>query len=243
MEWFEEWFNTEEYLNVYRHRNDEDAKKLSRLILKNISIPNGGKVLDMACGAGRHSIIFAQHGYNVTAVDLSENLLKVAKRSAEEANVKVNFINADLRDFCVEGIYDLAINLFTSFGYFDSDEENFAMFKDAFHHLNDNGFFVLDYFNSTFLKNNLVIKSEDEIPNGKIIQQRKIEGNRVIKDILICKNGEEKKYHESVRMYDSLELTDKVRQIGFDIVKIFGDFEGNDFDKEKSQRIIIIAKK
>jgi len=68
-EWFEDWFNTEEYLNVYRHRNEEDAKNLFDLIIKNVLLEKGSKVLDLACGAGRHSILFAKNNFDVTAVD------------------------------------------------------------------------------------------------------------------------------------------------------------------------------
>ena len=118
-EWFKDWFNTEEYLNVYRHRNEQDAKELIELILENINIHLGCNILDLACGAGRHSILFAQRGYKVSAVDLSKNLLKVALDAAIKAKVKINFIKADLRNLCIKPKFDLVVNLFTSFGYFD----------------------------------------------------------------------------------------------------------------------------
>ncbi len=242
-EWYEDWFNTEEYLNVYRHRNEEDAKKLVKLILRNVDLNPGAKVLDMACGAGRHSILFAQEGFHVTAVDLSENLLKVAKCAAEDSGVKVDFVESDLRYYSVSTKFGLIINLFTSFGYFESDEENFVLFNVAYNQLMENGYFVFDYFNPRYIKNNLVPETEEDLGISKVVQQRKIEGNRVVKKITINKNGSEKHYHESVRMYEINELKSEFEKTGFTIQKIFGDFHGKEFDLETSPRIIIIARK
>ncbi len=242
-EWFKNWFNTEEYLNVYKHRNEEDAKELVDLILENINIPIDGKVLDLACGPGRHSILFAQKGYKVSAVDLSKNLLKVALDSAVKSNVDVNFIEADLRDLCIKPKFDLVVNLFTSFGYFEDDKENFKLFGRAFYFLNDNGYFVLDFFNKDYLEKNLVSTSEGYIDNSKIVQERKIEGKRVIKKITISKNGNERNFIESVRMYSRDELVTGIENRGLKVEKVFGDVRGRTFDLETSPRIIIIARK
>ncbi len=242
-EWFKDWFNTEEYLNVYKHRNEQDAKELVELILESIDLPWNAKVLDLACGPGRHSILFAQKGYQVSAVDLSKNLLKVAMNSAAKSNVNVNFIEADLRSLCIKSRFDLVVNLFTSFGYFEEDKENFKLFKRAFQFLNDNGYFVLDFFNKNYLEKNIVARSEDYIDQSKIIQERKIEGDRVIKKITILNDDHERHFMESVRMYNSFELISEIESRGFNVEYIFGGVRGRTFDLETSPRIIIIAKK
>ncbi|MFO7447074.1 MAG: class I SAM-dependent methyltransferase [Ignavibacteriaceae bacterium] len=243
MEWFEDWFNTDEYLYVYQHRNETDAGQLAELILQNTNLPPFSPVLDMACGAGRHSVIFAKHGCYVTAVDLSRNLLNVAKKAASEAGVKINFLRSDLRFFSIDTTFDLIVNLFTSFGYFEQDEENFKLLINAYNHLSLSGYFVFDYFNISCIKKNLIPESVKEIPGGKIIQQRSISGNRLIKKITIIKNMHEKQYMESVRMYSCNELKNKMKEIGFDIIKTFGDFNGNTFNEETSPRVIIIARR
>ena len=242
-EWFEDWFDTEEYLEVYQHRNEKDAKKLIDLILQNVNISAGSKVLDMACGTGRHSILFAEKGFSVTAVDLSKNLLKVAKESAESASVKVNFVHSDLRSFCVNSKFNLAVNLFTSFGYFENESDNYKILKIAYEHLYNNGYFVIDFFNRRHIENNLIPESADENFNEKIIQKRSIEGNRIEKQIIIRKDGNEKHFHESVRMYCKEELFNALKSEGFEIRKYFGDSSGKSFDLETSPRIIIIAQK
>jgi SAM-dependent methyltransferase len=242
-EWFKDWFNTKEYLNVYKHRNEEDAKELVSLIFENIEINLPGNVLDLACGPGRHSILFAQKGFNVTAVDLSKNLLRVAKAAAAKANVKINFVEADLRNLCIKSRFNLVLNLFTSFGYFEDDKENFKLFNKAFYYLDKDGYFVLDFFNKNYIEKNIVPLSKDIMDGEIIIQRRKIEGKRVIKKITIIKDGIEKHFMESVRMFDKDELLKEMINIGFEIKKIFGGIRGRNFDLETSPRIIIIAQK
>ena len=123
-EWYKDWFNTDEYLLVYKHRDRSEAEILKNLVLKNVEREKVKLVLDMACGSGRHAISFAQAGFDVTAIDLSENLLNVAKSNAEKEKVNVDFILSDIRKFNPEKKFDLVLNLFTSLGYFEKDEEN-----------------------------------------------------------------------------------------------------------------------
>jgi len=242
-DWFEDWFNTKEYLEVYRHRNESEAKELVSIILNSIQIPENGSVLDLACGAGRHSIYFAQKGYDVTAVDLSQNLLLVAKEAALENKVNIEFIQSDIRYFSSGKKFDLIVNLFTSFGYFETDSENFMLFEIVKKYLNNSGYFVLDYLNKTYVQNNLVKESTDMLGKGEIIQKRFIEGNRVVKDIFINQNGSSKHYRESVRLYDDQELKAAISDAGLRIEKVFGEFNGKGFEKDNSKRIIIIASK
>ena len=122
-EWFKDWFNTQEYLSLYKHRNEDEAEQHIKLILDNVETFAGYRVLDMACGAGRHAILLAKKGLIVTAVDLSDNLLSIAKKTANEENLKIEFVKSDIREFNTNLDFDLVVNLFTSFGYFESDEE------------------------------------------------------------------------------------------------------------------------
>ncbi len=242
-EWFKDWFNTEEYLNVYQHRNESDAEEHVKLILENINLSSGAKILDMACGAGRHAIILARKNFNITAVDLSESLLAIAKKNADDENLKLNFVHSDIRNFKSDDKFNLVLNLFTSFGYFESDEENFSVLRKAYDLLVDDGYFVLDFFNSYFLEQNLVESSEENLGEVKIHQFRKIKENRVTKKIVITKNGGLSQFEESVRMFTKDELVNAIQIIGFDIYKTFGDFLGNEFEKFTSPRLIMICKK
>jgi ubiquinone/menaquinone biosynthesis C-methylase UbiE len=242
-EWFKDWFNTPEYLNVYQHRNESDAEEHLKLILNNIDIHARAKILDMACGSGRHAIILARKNFDVTAIDLSGNLLSIAKDSALKENLKINFVQSDIRKFQTVEKFNLVLNLFTSFGYFETDEENFSILKKAYDLLEVRGYFVLDFFNSQFLKKNLVAFSEETLDEVEIHQYRKIKDNRITKKIVITKNGNLTQFEESVRMFTKDELVSGIQKIGFDIYKTFGDFLGNEFEQFNSPRLIMICKK
>jgi len=241
-DWFENWFESDEYLNVYRHRNHEDAKKLFDLIVRNIQIPDKGTVLDLACGAGRHSMLFAKRGYKVTSVDLSKNLLEIARNEAKIENVELNLIRCDIRKFTTDIEFDLVLNLFTSFGYFENDSENFAIFDTVYTSLKKDGFFVFDYLNKDFVEKNIV-PEDVTVNNGTtILQTRQITGGRVVKNIKIQKEDKELSFLESVRLYSKDILVDELESRRFKVNNIFGDLNGNKFNKD-SDRVIIIAKK
>ena len=117
------------------------------------------------------------------------------------------------------------------------------MFDIAYNYLDMQGWFVLDYFNKTFLENNLVKESKDNFEHCTLVQKRHIEKGRVIKDIFIDRNGSEDHYRESVKMYSRNDLTNVIEKSGFIIKNIFGRFNAEDFDVRHSPRIIIIAQK
>lgn len=243
MEWFEEWFNTQEYLEVYKHRNEKEAGQLVRLILDNITHEPGASILDLACGAGRHSILFAKKGYKVTAVDLSETLLKIAVEHAKDLDLDIHFFRSDIRKLKLDHEFDIVMNLFTSFGYFDNDLENINVIKKAADLLKTKGTFVLDYINKCYIENNLIKESEEEVSGGVLIQRRWIENERVLKNITIKKNGSVKHYSESVRLFSFDELVNIFEDNGLVIKKTFGDFKGSKYDRLESPRLILFAEK
>lgn len=242
-EWFIDWFNTDEYLSVYKHRNEEDAECHIKFLLSKINLPLNASILDLACGSGRHSILLAKQGFNVIGVDLSDRLLSEAVKSARAENLNIKFIKSDIRDFQTEEKFDCILNLFTSFGYFETDEENFSVLEKAFSFLAKKGYFVLDYFNKNYIEKNLVLFSKEEEENYCITQERKIIDQRVVKKITIQRNGTEQTYFESVKLYDSNFLILKLKEIGFDIVNMFGDFSENEFNENLSPRFIAICQK
>ncbi len=241
-DWFKDWFASEEYLNVYRHRDTSEAEKFIDLILSNINITEDSYILDAACGAGRHVNVLAVKGYKVIGFDLSLTLLKIAQRNTNPEH-RTLFFQSDIRNICLKQKFDLILNLFTSFGYFESDEENFSFPMNAYQFLLQDGYYIFDYFNSKFVAENLVSYSEKEI-DGKIIKEsRKIENSRVIKEISVISDNSEQKYFESVKMYSYKDLLERFNKIGFSEQKIFGNYDGSEFDPFTSPRFIVIFKK
>jgi len=238
-EWFQEWFNSEEYLNVYRHRDEEDAEKILDLILDKTKITTRSFVLDAACGAGRHSISLSSKGYNVIGFDLSKTLLRKAKIDASEKNINLNLICADIRKVYFNRKFDIVLNLFTSFGYFNTDKENFLFPENIYNSMNCNGVYVFDYLNKEFLLNNLVHESIRDIGGRQITEKRKFKGERIIKEIEIKSKGKINSFFESVHLYDAEFIIEQFEKIGFRTGQIFGDYEGHPFEKEISPRLII----
>lgn len=243
MTWYEDWFNSENYLTVYRHRDESEAERLVELIVKHLNLNPSSSVLDMACGAGRHAISFAKRGFEVTAIDLSERLISEADKSAEAAGVKIKFILSDILKFNTKIQFNLVVNLFTSIGYFEEDHEDFEVIKKAYTSLTDSGYFVIDYFNKNYLVKNLLPTTVFSENGVKIIQNRSFERNRVIKKIRIVNEIGTKEYFESVRLYSNEEMLNYLKNAGFRVVSQFGDYFGNNYDSETSPRLIIFAEK
>jgi len=243
MTWYKDWFNSKNYLRVYSHRNQEEAERLVDLIAKILNLPANSSVLDMACGAGRHAVTFAKMGYKVTAVDLSHLLISEAKKNADQEGVELDFVLCDILEFETNKKFDLTVNLFTSIGYFDNDEENYAVIKKAYDLLKSGGYFVLDYFNKEFLLKNLIPMTVFSENGLKIIQNRSIEGTRIVKKITIANNDSSEEFNESVRLYSFEEIINYIKKAGFTIVKQYGDYFGNNFESESSPRLIIFAMK
>jgi len=243
MSWYKDWFNSENYLKIYSHRNESEAQRLVELIVNNLSIKSDSKILDMACGSGRHAIIFAKKGFDVTAVDLSKRLLSEAKENAEQNHVKIDFVLSDILDFETTKRFNLNLNLFTSFGYFDNDEDNFRVILKAYELLSNGGYFVIDYFNKNYLLKNLIPTSVFSENGLRITQNRFIEGNRVRKNIIIENGGSTEEFYESVRLYGYDEMLTYIKKAGFNIFNEYGDYNGNNFNKESSPRFIVIAEK
>lgn len=242
-EWFEDWFSSEEYFSVYRHRDENDAEILTQLITRTFSLQPNSRILDIACGTGRHAISFAQKGFRVTGIDLNSKILEIAVKNSREKNLIIDFLNADMRNFSLENKFDLVCSLFTSFGFFERDEENFSILENAYDHLNKGSYFVLDYLNSVYLKTNIIPISIENYNEKEILQKRFIEGKRIYKEIVIKKNGACKSYWESVRLYSLQEIQKKLEVIGFTIKYVFGDYRGNNYIDDKSSRLIIFAVK
>jgi len=244
--WYKKWFSDRLYLDLYSHRNTEEAGHMIDLIQRNIDIRTGSKVLDVACGAGRHSLQLAKRGFHVTGFDLSEFLINEAKKSQKEAkenNLKMNFLIKDMRKFNFRNSFDLALNIFTSFGYFDNDEENFHVIKNVSSSLKKGGYFVFDFINSEFIKNNIVPRSRNKLGGITVIQKRKIENGFIVKDIEVYKGSKVRHFNEILKLYGKKELVHCFKKFNFNVKTLFGDYYGNKFSEKNSKRIIIIAQK
>lgn len=251
-EWFKTWFGSPEYLKLYKHRNLKDAGELVKLLFGNIGLPKGSKVLDLACGNGRHSILFAKKGFNVTGIDLSKYLISEANKTKKLKYHKyagrLKFEIGDMRNINYKNEFDLVVNLFSSFGYFEKDIENERVIKSISKALKTGGYFFFDFLNSIHLKKNLVPFSFSENKKSYIILTRNITGNIIEKNILIFsrnnkKNNDCRHFTECVKLFDVNDFERIFKKHGLRVLKKFGNYSGDKFNKLNSERLIFIAKK
>jgi SAM-dependent methyltransferase len=250
-EWYASWFNTSEYLDLYKHRDEKDAQKIIALIFSHIPLKKNAKVLDLACGNGRHSLLFAREGLNVTGIDLSQYLIRLARKRLRKEYSKykrnLKFAIRDMRNFSFTERFDLAVNIFTSFGYFEKDSDNEKVIKCVSRCLKENGYFVLDFLNKENLKNNLVPYSQAKSQDRILLQVRRIAQNFVSKEIMIVGKEDEtyefKKYKERIKIYSLSNLSTMFNKYKLRIIKKLGNYDGEAFDRNNSPRLILIAQR
>jgi SAM-dependent methyltransferase len=238
--WFASWFDTDYYHILYKNRNEDEAKLFISNLLNHLKLPKNSYCLDLACGKGRHARFLSENNLNVLGVDLSENSITQAKK-LEAENLK--FSVQDMRESFCEAKFDAIFNLFTSFGYFDSQEDNLKVLKSIHLMLKEKGVLVIDFMNAHKVVENLVkkeVKTEDDI---EFRITRHYDGEHIFKNIVFDVDQKEHEYTELVQALYKEDFEKLLTEAGFRITETFGDFMLNPFEKESSNRLIIIAKK
>lgn len=236
--WFSTWFDTPYYHILYKNRNDKEAQGFMDNITEYINMPENGTILDLACGKGRHSIYLNKMGYQVTGVDLSENSIAIANQSSNDT---LQFKTHDMREPMNE-TYDAVFNLFTSFGYFDTHEDNIKTLKAIKESINEYGFGVIDFFNADYIIENLVAEETKEIDGITFNIKRTVENNKIIKEIRFSDNGETYFFTEKVAAFTLTDFEAMMEEAGIYLLEIFGDYKLRKFYKTQSERLIMIFK-
>ena len=236
--WFSTWFDSPYYHILYKNRNEEEAQVFMDNITHYLNMPENGTILDLACGKGRHSIYLNKLGYQVTGVDLSENSIAIANESSNET---LQFKTHDMREPMNE-TYDAVFNLFTSFGYFDTFEDNVKTLKAIKDSINEYGFGVIDFFNTNFIIENLVAEETKEIDVITFNIKRFVENQKIIKEIRFEDKGETYNFTEKVSAFTLADFESMMEEAGIYLLEIFGDYKLKKFYKTQSERLIMIFK-
>ena len=246
MAWYEEWFDSDEYELVYEQRDLSEARRLADLIERTAEPEPGARVLDVGCGRGRHSRILAARGYAVTGVDLSENAIRTARRRAAAEGLDVRFEQGDMCHLTYDAAFDGAVNLFTTFGYFDDDDDHQRVIDGIARALVPGGWFVQDFLNAPYVRAHLVAEDEKTIDGVRVRQQRWLDGDRVKKRITFHRNGDEDdelpSFTESVRLLTAADFRRMYDAAGLTLEATFGDYDGSPHTPE-SPRLILYARK
>lgn len=236
--WFASWFDTPYYHILYKDRDYEEAQLFMDNITGYLNLPEDAKILDLACGKGRHSIYLNKLGYDVTGADLSENSIKEASK---HTNDKLHFVVHDMRNICNEK-YDAIFNLFTSFGYFESDDDNLITLKAIHNSLTEYGFAVIDFMNVHKVIADLVPQETKVIDGIEFHIKRYVEDNHIIKEIDFNDKGQQFHFTEKVKALTLEDFEAMMEEAGIYLLDAFGDYKLHKFYKNESERLIMIFK-
>lgn len=236
--WYESWFDSPYYHILYKDRDYEEAQVFMDNITNYLNLPEDAKILDLACGKGRHSVYLNKLGFDVTGADLSENSIAEASKSSNE---KLHFKVHDMRQPFDEK-FDAIFNLFTSFGYFEDDSDNLKTLTAIRDSLSEYGFAVIDFMNAEQVVNNLVPEETKTVDGIDFKIKRYYIDGHIYKEIDFEDKG--KKYHftEKVQALSLSDFEQMMEQADIHLLDIFGDYKLRKFSKNDSERLILIFK-
>jgi SAM-dependent methyltransferase len=235
MAWFKEWFG-EEYLELYAHRDESEAERHVDFVERCLGGPRPHAVLDLACGAGRHTLALRRRGYRALGVDLSLTLL---------AHMRGPKVAGDMRrlPFAAES-FDWVLNFFTSFGYFARERENFLVLEEMVRVLTPGGRFLLDIMNPEPVLAGLKPHETQELDGGRHVEIDRwldAEKKRINKRITVSDPGRPPRtFQESVRVYQPDEVVIGLRWAGLEVDRLFGNFHGDSYERD-SERLILVG--
>lgn len=236
--WFETWFDSPYYHILYKDRDDTEAQLFMDNLTHYLNLPEEAKILDLACGKGRHAIYLNQLGYEVTGVDLSENsIIEASKHSNDTLHFKVH----DMR-VRTEEKYDAVFNLFTSFGYFENEEDNFKTLMAIKESLTEYGFAVIDFMNANYVIDNLVPEETKTVEEIDFHIKRYVKDGHIFKEINFEDKGQKFHFIEKVRALTLQDFEEMMEKADIYLLDIFGDYKLRKFFKNDSERLIMIFK-
>lgn len=241
-EWYKNWFNSGFYHKLYFKRDEKEAEAFIARLIAHLQPPAEARMLDVACGKGRHSKILAAKGFEVTGIDISPDSIRQAKK-AEKANLE--FFVHDMRLPFRSNYFHYAFNFFTSFGYFRTRREHDAAFRTITSALLPAGIFVIDYLNVHYAEDHLVPSENKKIEQTLYDIHRWDDETHFYKKITVTDPSlaQPMSYTERVAKFSLGDFTDMLSYQGLQVQEVFGDYSFSHYDVQKSPRLIIIAQK
>ena len=235
----ENWFNTKYYHILYNNRDEQEAQLFLNILLAKIKPSKTDKFLDIACGNGRHSHYINSLGFEVQGIDNADQNIALAN---EKSNENCCFEVFDMRKTYKKQHFDFCLNLFTSFGYFDNEQDNQFAFDAMAENLKPGGKLIFDFMNAKKVIANLVSSEIKKVEEIDFHINRNFDSKFINKKISF-NDGIDYSYKEKVRALFLNDISDLMQKSGLKIINIWGDYELNDFDVINSNRLIILAQK
>jgi SAM-dependent methyltransferase len=234
--WFSSWFDTPYYHILYKDRGNEEAEAFMRNLASFLRLPKGAHVLDLACGKGRHSVFLNKLGYNVTGIDLSGNSIAYAKQFENDG--------LKFRTYCMKGPFlekfDAVLNLFTSFGYFDEEEDNLKCIRSIKAAVKPGGYGVIDFMNVKKVIPQLVPEEVKTVKEIDFHITRTYRDGYILKNIKFEDEGEVHLFTEKVKALDIEDFRKYFKEAGIELLHTFGSYELEDYNAAASDRLILI---
>lgn len=240
MSWFANWFDSPYYHTLYKNRDEKEAQVFIDNLIDYLQIPKGSKLIDIACGKGRHAKYFNKKGMDVVGVDLSQNSINTAKK---DENKNLQFSVHDMRENYQENAFDVVTNLFTSFGYFENNKDEQKAINAMANNLKKEGILIIDFMNAKKVIANLVLNEQKMINNIQFDITRQVKDGFILKDIRITDGKEQQQFQEKVKAITLADYSEFITNAGLKIIDIFGNYKLDNFDEKISDRLILICKK
>ena len=239
-EWFSTWFDSPYYHILYKNRDVNEARIFIDNLITYLHPKPDARIMDLACGKGRHAIYLNQKGFDVTGLDLSEKSIAHAKKFENE---HLHFFVHDMRQVFEKCCFDFILNLFTSFGYFDNDTENVVALNAAAENLKPGGKMVIDFMNTDKVIENLIAEEEKEIEGIVFNINRHVENGFIVKTIRFTDKGHNYCFEERVRALRQQDFLEFFNMSQLRLAEVFGDYQLGPYNKEESERMIFVLKK
>ena len=213
--------------------------------LTRLSGMNGGRVLDLACGPGRHSVRLARRGFEVTGVDRSAFLLDRARRHAGTEDVAVEWLEEDMRRFQRPASYDLALSLYTSLGFFERQEDNEAVLRNLQASLKPGGRCVVDVLGREVLARKFAACDVKELEGGALLVQRRTvldDWAKIETEWIEIREADVERFEFRIWIYSGSELRRMLLEAGFGSVELYGSFEGTPYDVDAGRLVAVATK-
>ena len=239
-DWFETWFNSPYYHLLYKNRDLNEAILFLDRLINFLQPQKDARILDVACGKGRHSIYLNKKGFDVTGFDLSAESVNYNKQFENE---KLTFYLHDMREVFRANYYDIVLNLFSSFGYFEKERDNVRCLIANATSLKPDGNFVFDYFNAKKIVNKGNCISDKLVEGINFHIEKFIEGHFIKKKISFNDSNKNFNFEEQLLLTDKTELEKYFQIAGLEVTHCFGNYMLEPFEEKISDRLILIAKK
>ena len=245
----ESWYNQDEFweLNepvLFNIQRQSSAVTEVEKIVALLQLDERARILDLCCGIGRHSLEFAQRGFDVVGVDRTTAYIEKARKAASKQNLNAKFTVTDMRQYCEPNYFDVIVNLFGSFAYFEDQADDRKVVENMYASLRPGGQFLIETMGKEILARDFQAKDWAEVGDTLVLSEREITRNweRINTRWIIIKGGRRSEFNVSLRSYSAIELSSLLVECGFPEVSVYGDLEGAAYDRA-AKRLVMIGRK